>query len=500
MIFIILAFHLLFLHRLWRSFSQDPLLRSPTDYIASATPVFVASMLLEIIYLRLHAPSRQYRITDSLNSISTGALMTLSRKFVSFLPAIYPYALIYDHLAVTRAFEQPSLLGWLLALLGVDFCYYWLHRTGHTFRAFWASHGVHHSSEEYNLSTALRQSTVHGFFSWTYWLPLAFFLPPSLFVLHYQFNILYQFWIHTEVVGDLGPLEYVLNTPSQHRVHHGRNRYCIDKNYGGTLCIFDRLFGTFAREDPAEPPVYGLTHSLNTMNPITTNAEPYLQIVRDLFSTHQVPSAQYLAANKQHHHGDPPSKNHENSTKNKQIDDGVNDTTTSNDKTFSLSLAEKLRLLFNGPGYILGSGDNAYQHPIPEITPRSLQKYDPRTTTAVSCYLAAHLAWFLLAHSLVMASSYPSFIQFLVPSSHLILSTFALGLLIDRHRLSPWVEIFRLLIGIPMLSSFSYPFFLPVHLAIVGSSCLFVILHRHQLSKPLAKDEIGLAGCSDHID
>ena len=125
-------------------------------------------------------------------------------------------------------------------------------------------HGVHHSSEAYNLTTALRQSSLHFSVGWLYYIPFALFFPPPLYFMHDQFNLLYQYWIHTQVVGKLGPLEYILNTPSQHRVHHGqycaimyqhilirctgRNAYCIDKNYGGTLCIFDRLFGTYQEE------------------------------------------------------------------------------------------------------------------------------------------------------------------------------------------------------------------------------------------------------------
>jgi len=139
------------------------------------------------------------------------------------------------------------MLTWVVMFVVVDFCYYWFHRLAHEWNWSWASHSVHHSSEEYNLSTALRQGTFQPLCSWLFFLPLALIgFSPRLFSIHVQFNTLYQFWIHTKLLPKLGWLEYIINTPSQHRVHHGRNPYCIDKNYAGTLCIWDRMFGTFA--------------------------------------------------------------------------------------------------------------------------------------------------------------------------------------------------------------------------------------------------------------
>ena len=133
---------------------------------------------------------------------------------------------------------------------------------------FWAAHQTHHSAENYNLSTALRQGAVQGYFSWIFYLPLALFVPPQIFLVHAQMNLLYQFWIHTDVIGNLGPFEYILNTPSHHRVHHGRNPYCIDKNYAGVFIIWDRLFGTFAAERENEQIAYGLIHPIKTFDPI----------------------------------------------------------------------------------------------------------------------------------------------------------------------------------------------------------------------------------------
>ena len=135
---------------------------------------------------------------------------------------------------------------------------------------FWATHQTHHSAEDYNLSTALRQGVLQSYCSWIFYLPLALFVPPSIFLIHSQMNLLYQFWIHTDVISNLGPFEYILNTPSHHRVHHGRNPYCIDKNYAGVLIIWDRIFGTFAPERDNEPIAYGLIHPINTFDPLDT--------------------------------------------------------------------------------------------------------------------------------------------------------------------------------------------------------------------------------------
>ncbi len=133
---------------------------------------------------------------------------------------------------------------------------------------FWSTHQTHHSSEYYNLSTALRQGVLQAYFSWIFYLPLALLIPPQICLIHSQMNLLYQFWIHTNVISNLGPFEYILNTPSHHRVHHGRNPYCIDKNYGGVLIIWDRLFGTFAAERENEEVAYGLVHPINTFDPL----------------------------------------------------------------------------------------------------------------------------------------------------------------------------------------------------------------------------------------
>jgi sterol desaturase/sphingolipid hydroxylase (fatty acid hydroxylase superfamily) len=170
---------------------------------------------------------------------------------------------------------------WVLAFFADDFSYYWFHRTSHECRFFWASHVVHHSSQHYNLSTALRQTWTGGFFGFVFWLwmPLVGFQPIMIFTMQ-AVSLLYQFWIHTEFVQRLGPLELVMNTPSHHRVHHATNPQYIDRNHAGILIIWDRMFGSFEPEQ--EHCNYGLTTNINTFNPLRIAFHEWIAIGQDL--------------------------------------------------------------------------------------------------------------------------------------------------------------------------------------------------------------------------
>jgi sterol desaturase/sphingolipid hydroxylase (fatty acid hydroxylase superfamily) len=168
-----------------------------------------------------------------------------------------------------------------LAVLGWDFIYYWNHRLMHESRYMWAIHVVHHSSEHYNLSTALRQPVADAFGTFVPYGSLALLgVRPELISSARGINLLYQYWIHTDTIRRLGPLEQVLNTPSHHRVHHGSNRQYLDRNHGSILIIWDRLFGTFERED--DPVVYGLTKNIDTFNPIRISSHEHAAILRDV--------------------------------------------------------------------------------------------------------------------------------------------------------------------------------------------------------------------------
>jgi alkylglycerol monooxygenase len=245
------------------------------NYIVLAIPVFLLLILLELVITRLQEKD-YYRLSDSISDLGCGILQQLLEVFVK--TALFAgYLYLYGRY---RVFDMPGDSGavWVACFLGVDFLYYWFHRTSHEVNAFWAAHVVHHQSEEFNLAVALRQGAFQGTFSWVFYLPLAILgFPPLMFLTLTSVNTLYQFWIHTRVIGRLGPLEWLLNTPSNHRVHHGRDPKYIDRNHGGTLIVWDRLFGTYQAEE--EEPVYGITKPLASWNPLWANFHYWAELV-----------------------------------------------------------------------------------------------------------------------------------------------------------------------------------------------------------------------------
>ncbi len=220
-----------------------------------------------------------YRFNDTLSNLSCGINQQVLAVMIKGL-LIWAYIWIYNQNFLHFRFPLDSIWTWLLLFIGVDFFYYWFHRAGHEMSVIWGGHVVHHQSEEYNLSVALRQGAFQAFFSWVFYLPLAVLgFDSIMFVVVNQFQTLYQFWIHTRTINKMPKwFEYIFNTPSHHRVHHGINPQYIDKNHGGTFIIWDRLFGSFQPEE--EEVVYGITKPLNSWNPVWAN----LDYFRDLFS------------------------------------------------------------------------------------------------------------------------------------------------------------------------------------------------------------------------
>ncbi len=176
---------------------------------------------------------------------------------------------------------EMTIGSWVLAVIAADFTYYWMHRLEHEHRILWASHSVHHSSEDYNLTIAMRLSIVEGLFEWLFLIPMVLIgFSPFQTLVALVLVAQYQTWIHTERIGKLGWLDEVFNTPSTHRVHHGSNRKYLDKNYGGILILWDKLFGTFQREE--ESVRYGLTKNIHTNNPMTINFIEYYNIYKEV--------------------------------------------------------------------------------------------------------------------------------------------------------------------------------------------------------------------------
>lgn len=244
------------------------------NFVDEAVPYFIVFIVLEWIVLKLQKKELP-RINDGINSVSHGLMSTL-HSFLFRPTEVVIYSWIFkNYRLVELPWDSPWV--WFAAFLCTDFLYYWFHRISHESNIVWASHQVHHSSEDYNLSTALRQSVMQKYYSMFLYFLMALAVPTPIFYVHQQFNLLYQFWIHTECVTTIGPLEYILNTPSHHRVHHGRNPYCIDKNYAGTLIIWDRLFNTFQAE--GDKVIYGLVHPNKFWNPLYGQVVHYLYIL-----------------------------------------------------------------------------------------------------------------------------------------------------------------------------------------------------------------------------
>jgi sterol desaturase/sphingolipid hydroxylase (fatty acid hydroxylase superfamily) len=246
--------------------------------IAWAIPVFLATILAEA-WITHRRGIAGYSPADAVTSLHYGVLSQVAAAFTRLL-TLGIYTLAWEHL---RVFSLPgdSLPVWLIALVFYDLCYYWAHRCGHEVNLLWAAHQVHHSSERYNLTTALRQSATGAFGTWPFYLPMAIAgVPPAVFAVVALVDLLYQYWVHTELVGRLGPLEKFLVTPSNHRVHHGQNDYCIDRNYGGILIVWDRLFGSFADERRDEPVVFGIRSPVGSFDPVWGNLKGYRDIWR----------------------------------------------------------------------------------------------------------------------------------------------------------------------------------------------------------------------------
>jgi sterol desaturase/sphingolipid hydroxylase (fatty acid hydroxylase superfamily) len=243
--------------------------------IVASIPLFFILIAIEIVAARV-LERRVYRFADSFADLGCGMIEQLLGVLVKTV-LFAAYLALYAKL---RLFDLPegSWAIFAACFLGVDFFYYWFHRKSHEIGAFWAAHSVHHQSEEYNLSVALRQGAFQGFFSWVFYLPLAVLgFAPATFITCSALNTLYQFWIHTRLIGKLGPVEWIFNTPSHHRVHHGRNPRYIDRNHAGVLIIWDRLFGTFVPE--TDEPVYGVVKPLASVNPLWANFASWADLI-----------------------------------------------------------------------------------------------------------------------------------------------------------------------------------------------------------------------------
>ncbi len=248
------------------------------NLIHAAIPFFVGFILLEILISSI-MKKRTYETKDAFSSIAMG-LGNVFTGLVGKTLVFGAYTLVHQFALFNLGYVWWV---WVIAIIGEDLTYYWFHRTSHNVRFFWASHVVHHSSKHYNLSTALRQTWTGNFtgsFVFWLWMPLVGF-EPLMIVFLQSVSLLYQFWIHTEVINKLPRwFEFIFNTPSHHRVHHSSDLKYLDKNHAGILVIWDRMFGTFQEEE--EKPNYGLTTNIETYNPLIIATHEWWSIIKDV--------------------------------------------------------------------------------------------------------------------------------------------------------------------------------------------------------------------------
>ncbi len=262
----------------------NALIAHPELLLIGLAPLFFISILLEW-YLgdrRNKLPANaKYRLPEVLCNLSLAGLHQGADILTGLLIAKV-YLLFFGwHLFDIKM----GLFTFILLMVAQDFCYYWFHRASHRIRWMWAAHVAHHSSETMNFSTAFRQSLMYPLAGmWGFWLPLVVLgFDPNWVVFVVLLNLGLQFFVHTQAVKSLGPLEYIFNTPSHHRVHHGRNPQYIDKNYAGVLIIWDKMFGTYAKEE--ETVEYGITKPVNSFNPLIVTFSEWRDMLREAFAS-----------------------------------------------------------------------------------------------------------------------------------------------------------------------------------------------------------------------
>ena len=252
--------------------------------ILAAIPGFLSLILIEL-WVDNKRKTGFYRFNDAINSLQIGILSRVSRALIALIPFTF-YVYFYQN---WRLFELPenNYLIWMLAFIAYDLVAYWIHRFSHTVNIMWGSHVVHHSSEEYNLTTALRQTSTPAIFAWLIVAPLAILgVSPKIVLACASLNLVYQFWVHTRHIDKLPAwFEAIFVTPSHHRVHHALNKEYIDKNYAGVFIVWDRIFGSFQAEKEDVPVVFGISSQVASWNPIWANFQVYLNLIKDAYVT-----------------------------------------------------------------------------------------------------------------------------------------------------------------------------------------------------------------------
>jgi len=370
------------------------------NYVLYAIPFFFLLIALELVVDHWRGV-RTYRLADAINSLSAGVL-SQALGLLTKAMGILVYAVAFEQLALFRL-DANELWVWLLAFVFYDFCYYWNHRIGHERNVFWASHVVHHQSEEYNLSTALRQTSTGFLLSWIFYLPMALAgVPPLVFLTVAALNLLYQCWVHTRHIPKLGWFEWVFVSPSNHRVHHAQNPVYMDRNYGGVFIIWDRLFGTFQEELDEEPVIFGVTTPLASWNPLWANVQFYVQLWRDAVRAG--------------------------------------------------SWWDKLRIWFMPTGW--RPADVAAQYPLAKPDLASFRKFEVPLGRGRQCYAAMQFAVYVLGTTgLLMQAPHASYAALMIGCGWVAYGLYAIGMWLENRPSAMALEWLRLLLNAPLLAA-----------------------------------------------
>lgn len=364
--------------------------------IVLSIPIFFLLIGIELLISKLkHLP--YYRFNDAITNLSCGIGSQVIGILIKAL-TVGGYIFIYNY-SPWKGKISTDWWMWILLWFAVDFFYYWFHRLAHQVSILWGSHEVHHQSEEYNLTVALRQAWLQGAFSWVFYLPLAIIgFEPQMFFTIAAINTLYQFWIHTRLIGKLHPaIEFIFNTPSHHRVHHGINPKYIDKNHGGTFIIYDRLFGTFQAEE--EEVVYGITTQPKSWNPLWLNFNYWTQLFKNLSASN--------------------------------------------------SISNTIKMLVLNPGW--KPAELGGIEPFKEITPQQFNKYNPPVSNALSYYVLLQYILLIIGTSIFLFSetkppfSQSVFLKFTV-IAYIIFSIVNIGALLEKKQWGIIAEIVRLIL------------------------------------------------------
>ncbi len=364
-----------------------------------ATPFFLGLVLFEIAYGHF-VKNQKHNVMDTVSSLSSG-LTNVVKDSLGLVVILVSYPFLLEHLALTEI--KATWLVWPVAFIALDFAGYWNHRLSHHINFFWNQHVIHHSSEEFNLACALRQpiSNLLGYFALLL-IPAALLgVPHQVIAILAPIHLFAQFWYHTQYIGKMGWLEYVIVTPSQHRVHHAINTEYIDKNLGQIFCVWDRMFGTFQEELDEVPPLYGVLKPAQTWNPIVINFQHIWRLIKDAWRTN--------------------------------------------------SYWDKLRIWFMPTGW--RPADVKEKYPVKTIEDvYNFKKYKPESSKALKAYSIFQLV-VTTAMMLFMFYSYSEigFSGLLLFGAFVFWSVYGYTTLMDRAKYAVWIEILRGLAGLVLV-------------------------------------------------